>query len=346
MTSIPSSFSRLQPVFWVLFWLALAPLGHALVAAGWPVAALVAIALGVLFSLLFAVRSAWRRPQQFSGRRLLGFGLLVFASASIGVAAATMIAAPGPWSGSQLLSTLGQAAPQQLVAAIVVLLLVGLPAMARSRKDRREIERLKLVHERDAAARQASEAQLKLLRAQIQPHFIFNTLSAVQHWVDTADPRASGLLRELTAFLRQSTELLAQPAVSLRDEAGLLGHYLAVMQARLGDRLQYRLALDPATLDQLLPAGLLVTLAENALEHGVAPALHGGRVAVSSQRDGRAVCVMVLNTGEPLREGWREGIGLANIRERLRHQFGERSSLSLRTTAEGTEALVRLEDEA
>jgi len=199
-----------------------------------------------------------------------------------------------------------------------------------------------LMRERDAAARQASEAQLRLLRAQIQPHFIFNTLSAVQHWVDTGDARASGLLRELTGFLRGSTELLSRPEVTLREEAVLLQHYLAIMQARLGERLRFELRLAPAALSQPLPPGLLVTLAENAVEHGVVPSLQGGMVQVEARQDEAGFELVVRNTGQALEPGWRDGVGLSNIRERLRHQFGDCARFSLESTAEGTEARVTI----
>lgn len=339
-------FSRGAAGLWLGIVLAALLSAYGLVVAGLSVLAAIATTLVFFAGLIAVMRRAWLRPEQFSGRRLRRLAALMIVASYASVIGSVAAGLRGPWDAARLLSLLWQATPLQLLVGIVVLLLMWVTATARRLQSQRELEHLKLVQERDAAARQASEAELKLLRAQIQPHFIFNTLSAVQHWVDTADPRASGLLRELTAFLRQSTELLARSAVTLRDEAALLGHYLAIMQARLGERLQYGLRLDPASLDQALPAGLLVTLAENAVEHGVAPALQGGRLEVQSRRSGKALEIVLLNTGLPLQEGWREGIGLANIRERLRHHFGARASLSLRSTPQGTEALVRLEDEA
>ena len=100
----------------------------------------------------------------------------------------------------------------------------------------RELAAMRLTQERDAAARQLAEARLKLLQGQIQPHFVFNTLAAIQHWVDEGDPRAGPLLRASTSFLRGSTELLGQESVVLAVEIETVRHYLSIMTARLGDR--------------------------------------------------------------------------------------------------------------
>ena len=259
----------------------------------------------------------------------------------IGMVAARLRRGEAP-SWAALQQSMAAAAPLLLLIAIAVPLMLLAVSWMRREQTQRMLERVNLMRERDAAARQASEAQLRLLRAQIQPHFIFNTLSAVQHWVDTGDARASGLLRELTAFLRGSIELLSRPEVTLREEAVLLQHYLAIMQVRLGDRLRFELQLAPAALAQPLPPGLLVTLAENAVEHGIVPALQGGVVQVRAHRDGAGFELVVHNTGQALAPDWRDGVGLANTRERLRHQFGDEVRLTLQAVADGTEARVTI----
>jgi LytS/YehU family sensor histidine kinase len=180
------------------------------------------------------------------------------------------------------------------------------------------------------------------LQGQIQPHFIFNTLSALQHWVDTGDARAPALLRSLTAFLRGSTELLARDETTLADEAAMVGHYLAIQQARLGARLASSVQVDPALNTTPLPPGLLLTLVENAVEHGVTPALGGGALRLSAERDGAHARIEVLNTGAPLAPGWREGVGLANCRARVAHRWRERASLVLASEAQGTRATLRV----
>lgn len=205
-----------------------------------------------------------------------------------------------------------------------------------------ELERARLLQERDAAARQAVEARLRLLQGQIQPHFLFNTLAALQHWVDTGDVRAAPMLRSLTAFLRGSTELLGREEVALGDEADTLAHYLSIQQSRLGDRLAWRIDIDGALRTRALPPGLLLTLVENAFEHGVSPALGGGRVDVRARVDGQHWHLDVSNTGLPLPPSWTEGVGLSNCRQRLQHRFGNAAGLTLNATADGTVATLTL----
>lgn len=205
-----------------------------------------------------------------------------------------------------------------------------------------ELERTRLLQERDAAARQAVEARLRLLQGQIQPHFVFNTLAALQHWVDTGDARAAPLLRTLTAFLRGSTELLGRDEVSLGEEADTLAHYLAIQQSRLGERLTWAIDIDPVLRSQPLPPGLLLTLVENAFEHGVSQALGGGRVDVRAASDGAQWRLEVANTGSPLPPAWTEGVGLSNCRQRLQHRFGAAACLDLTGSTDGTIATVTL----
>jgi hypothetical protein len=216
-------------------------------------------------------------------------------------------------------------------------------ASVRRRRLEEQLAAARAAEERAATARELAEARLRLLQAQIHPHFIFNTLSAVQHWVDVGDTRASPLLRELTAFLRGATELLGHERTTLGEEMTMVGHYLAIMQARLGKRLASRIDI-PADLQGLeVPPGLLLTLVENAVEHGIAPALAGGCVSVSAQADAatREVTVRVHDDGVGLADGWQEGVGLANCRQRLVHHFGERAWLDLIALPRGTTALMR-----
>lgn len=310
-----------------------------------------ALLAGGLFALGsgLAMRRAWLQPQKFNARTLRRLALLMVLATYAG-ALGTMFAglweAGGAPGWQRVLRALWQATPVQLLAGMALLLMLWAVATGRRAQMQRELAQSQLVAERDAAARRATEAQLKLLQAQIQPHFIFNTLAALQHWVDSGDARAPGLLRSLTQFLRGSTELMAREQVTLADELVLARHYLAIMQARFGERLLPAFVVDEASLGQPLPPGLLLTLLENAVEHGITPALQPGAITVRTQRAGGAFELTVLNTGQPLAAGWREGVGLANCRERLRHGFGERATLQLQAGELGTLARVRIEEAA
>jgi LytS/YehU family sensor histidine kinase len=202
-----------------------------------------------------------------------------------------------------------------------------------------QLREAELAAQRDAAARAAAEARLKVLQAQIQPHFLFNTLAALQHWVDAGDKRAGPL-----QFLRASTQLLGREDVSLAEEATLAQRYLTIMQARMGHRLQFEVQVDERSGAVRIPPGILLTLVENAVEHGITGSLSGGSVRVSSAQQGRTAVIEVSNTGMPLPAQVHDGTGLANTRERLERKFGGHARLALDTADDGrTVARVTLE---
>ncbi|MEO6281571.1 histidine kinase [Roseateles sp.] len=199
-----------------------------------------------------------------------------------------------------------------------------------------QLARLQLVAERDAAALAAAEADLRLLQAQIHPHFIFNTLATLQHWVDRRDERAGPLLRELSGFLRSSTEMLGRASVPLADEAQAVRHYLAILSARLDGRVQGEVHIAPDLLAEPLPPGLLLTLVENAVEHGLEPKIGGGRLWVTGAREqGIGWWLRVEDDGLGLAEGAEDDVGLSNLRQRLRHHFGGRSQFWLHRRVQG-----------
>ncbi|MET0208071.1 MAG: histidine kinase, partial [Burkholderiaceae bacterium] len=145
--------------------------------------------------------------------------------------------------------------------------------------------------ELDAQQEQVAMAQ-RLATAQIQPHFLFNTLASLQHWVDTRDDRAGPMLRSLTQYLRATLPMFTQDRLPLAQELQIVRSYLDIMQARLGQRLRWSVDLDSTTQSGLdaatLPPGTLLTLAENAITHGIEPSLRGGHIAVRlSVSDGR-----------------------------------------------------------
>ena len=302
---------------------------------GMPWALAAGIAALVWLGLPLAGLSAWLQPKKFAlaelRRRLLlaaGLGLLGALSGFVVGHLARHGSLDAARLGEELLRKGALLAPVTL--AVVVGLLGLLWGVARVREE---------LLERAREARQASEARLKLLQAQVQPHFVFNTLAALQHWVDTGDARAPALLRSLSAFLRGSTELLGREHVALGEELAIVREYLQVMQARLGERLRFEVVASAEAEAVPLPPGLLLTLVENAVEHGVGPSLSGGTVVVAARCEGPALHLQVRDDGAGLPAGWQPGTGLANVRERLAHHGGH---LELREAAPGTEALIVL----
>lgn len=344
-------YSRRGLGFWLGLGAAVVGSSAGLVAAGLPVLLAVAGSLLVWGALPLSGVAAWMQPGRFSGalirQKLPRVLLLALLGALLGFAVGHVVQR-GRLDVVQLATSLWKSmifiVPAMLFVSVAMLALAWGIAHVRRQLLERELERVKLERERDAAARQAAEAQLKLLQGQIQPHFIFNTLSAVQHWVDSADTRAAPLLRSLTAFLRGSTEMLGRDETTLAEEATMVSDYVAIMQARLGPRLRFSMHIAPDAAAQALPPGLLLTLVENAIEHGISPALAGGEVQVRAWRDGAAWQLSVRDHGSGLPTGWSEGVGLANCRQRLAHRFGARATFSLEAMQPGTEARVVIVD--
>jgi hypothetical protein len=344
-------YSRDAAGLWLGLFFTVVGIAGALSVGGMAIAAALVTSLLVTVLLFIGIAGVWLQPEKFTGRRLLRLGGSVIAGGYLGALVAFLVARAARRGGLELPTLpedlwqgLQRATPALLVTLSVIAFLLWAVAHSRRVQLHGELARLELVRERDQAARSAAEARLKLLQAQIQPHFLFNTLAALQHWVDTGDARAGALLRSLNGFLRTCTELLARPEVTLEAEAGAVRQYLEIMQARLGARLRWTIELEPAALAQELPPGLVLTLVENAVEHGIEPALQGGEVQVRATHDEAAFVLSVRDDGAGLRQGWAEGLGLANTRERLAHRFAQRARLEV-VAAEGgrgTEARVSI----
>ncbi|MBI3368723.1 MAG: histidine kinase [Burkholderiales bacterium] len=328
------------------FWLGLIGIGFVanlgLILAGFPNLLALLVTFIVMMGLLVGGFSAWLQPEKMFGpvwRSVAATALLGVAGAMVGFLGARLARhglAGLDHPAELLLDAARRSAPVLAVAISGMLLLMFGVAWARRTAMQREVLSLRLAHERDASARQAAEARLQLLRAQIEPHFVFNTLSAVQHWVDSGDARGAALLRELTAFLRASTDMLGRDRVPLADEAAMVERYLAIQRARLGERLRTEVAIDADVAQAELPPGLLLTLVENAVEHGIAPALRGDSITLRARRADGALRIEVADDGVGLPGGAnREGVGLTNSRERLAGRHGDAARLDLLPRAGG-----------
>jgi signal transduction histidine kinase len=185
----------------------------------------------------------------------------------------------------------------------------------------------------------AVEMARRLAAAQIEPHFLFNTLASVQHWVSTGDPRAAQMLTALTGYLRATLPLFRRPQLALGDELSAVRHYLDLMRLRLGERLEVTIDAPALWLGQRLPPGLVLTLVENALQHGIEPLLGGGRLRLAVCREGDTMRLEVQDNGPGPAPGTTpsgRGTGLANARERLALLHGAgRSGVELQALAEG-----------
>ena len=208
---------------------------------------------------------------------------------------------------------------------------------ARSENDtRRRLEQA--ARDREALVARGVEARLSALQAQIEPHFLFNTLAHVQRLHETEPGRGREMLRSLIDYLRAALPSMRSSGSTLRRELELARSFLTILQLRMGDRLAFGIHADPGLLDLSVPPMVLPTLVENAVKHGLAPLTRGGRIDISAapSGDGR-LAIEVADDGQGFTASSGSGVGLSNTRSRLAALFGDLASLELRA---GTNAGV------
>jgi hypothetical protein len=183
-------------------------------------------------------------------------------------------------------------------------------------------------------ARELTETRLRLLQAQIEPHFLFNTLASAQQLASKGAPEAAKLIGHLVRFLRIAIPSMRDERGSLQREFDQIAAYLSIMQTRMGDRLKFSVTAPPELEGFALPPALAMTLVENAIKHGIEPARDGGRVDVTAARDGDRMIVSVVDTGVGLvataATETGSGLGLANISQRLQAIYGDAATLTLK----------------
>jgi hypothetical protein len=183
--------------------------------------------------------------------------------------------------------------------------------------------------ERSEFERKEGDARLRLLQAQVQPHFLFNTLANVQELVDSGLPQASEVLESLIAYLRAAIPRLEEESTTLGQELALVRAYLQVMHMRMPDRLQFELHAGDETMALSCPPMTLLTLVENAVRHGIDPSEEGGRIEVRVEVNRGSCCAEVVDTGVGFGQGTRMGTGLSNLQERLGLAFGDDARFQL-----------------
>jgi two-component system LytT family sensor kinase len=175
--------------------------------------------------------------------------------------------------------------------------------------------------------RRLAEARLQSLRAQLQPHFLFNALNTISAFTETSPQTARRLMGQLGDLLRASLTHAARPLVTLGEELTFLDDYLAIESARFEERIAVSVQVDDDLLDAIVPSFLLQPLVENAIRHGVAPRLSGGRVEVTATREGSLLKLRVRDNGVGLTPNWHfrnnAGVGLGNVASRLEHLYGQ-----------------------
>lgn len=174
-----------------------------------------------------------------------------------------------------------------------------------------------------------SEARLKMLQAQIEPHFLFNTLSNILNLIEENPATARTMLADLTRLLRRSLQRGRMDSLSLAEEIADIRAYLDIQAHRMGPRLRCSFEVDPDLESVRIAPYLVQPLVENAIRHGLEPQIGGGELRLGARRQGETLTIEVADTGRGLRADHPPGVALANIRARLAAQYGERAELSL-----------------
>ncbi len=194
----------------------------------------------------------------------------------------------------------------------------------------------------DLAQRNATEARLKLLETQLEPHMLFNTLANLRVLITLDPPRAVAMLDRLNSYLRMTLSGSRALAHPLSAEFDRLGDYLELMSVRMGERLRYTLDLPEDLRDIPVPPLLLQPLVENSIRHGLEPKVEGGEITVRARRNGERLVIEVSDTGvgldaaAPSPEGGSgSGFGLEQVRERLATVFGTQSEMRLAAVPAG-----------
>ncbi len=227
-------------------------------------------------------------------------------------------------------------------ALIVYAVFVGIFYLRRSQQQLRDKEG------REAELRlRANQMELAVLKAQLNPHFLFNTLNSINALVGSDPEAARRVLAQLAEVLRYSLESDRRTLVPLAEELRFVETYLAIEKARFGRRLQVKMEIDAAAKPLLVPPMILQPLAENAVKHGLAPKEDGGELSLRVQRQNDHLEFEVADNGAgtngtPVNDLLNQGRGLHNTDLRLRKMFGESSALQISNRKEGFRVKFRI----
>ena len=218
------------------------------------------------------------------------------------------------------------------VYAVGTAVIIRLVLFAGERRIERETQAARQQEQIAAAGRMLAEARLRALQAQIEPHFMYNTLANVVSLIDTQPAQARRMLERFIDYLRASLAASRAESATLGGELDLVRAYLDVLGVRMGARLRYRIEADSDTRQLPIAPMLLQPLVENAIMHGIEPKMEGGEILVRAQVIDDALCVEVSDSGmglghAPPRPGG--GVGLSNLRERVRQLHGPTAQLQL-----------------
>lgn len=253
-------------------------------------------------------------------------------SVALGLTLAFLFTGVGSWSSGHALAPMAIGLFFGLIGAIAFLLF-----------ERSEMEADQRRLMQSESERRELEARLKVLQAQIEPHFLFNTLANVGSLIDSEPALAKQLLTRLNDWLRLALVRSRSDHAALGDELDMLENYLQILKMRFGERLRWDIEAETDARLAAFPPMLLQPLVENAVRHGIEPKIGGGTIAIRARSAQGRLHIEVRDDGMGIQPTNGGGTGLANVRERLATLFGGRGRLDLHSSADGgTVAILEL----
>ena len=288
------------------------------------------LSIGLVALLVFGLLEQWpRRTPRWLARWVLqvaGVALAVPLTVSVYYLATSETGVLPFWEGGTRLMGF----MMLTVTGLLFAPWIAMAALLRQRDESVRSQALAFERERSELERAAMDARLRLLQAQVQPHFLFNTLANVRELVVSGSAQAPAVLDSLIAYLRAAVPRLDEPAITLGQELELVRAYLDLMQMRMPDRLQFSIKYEQEHRSLRCPPMTLMTLVENAVRHGIDPSEEGGRIEVNVKVENQRCRVRVSDTGVGLQQqAGGLGTGLSTLRERLQLAFGDEAALRL-----------------
>jgi signal transduction histidine kinase len=299
------------------------------------------LSLSFLIATGFAMASVWFGHGRFKGplyRAALITLVLPIAGALVGAFIAQALREPAgmpTWLATQ--QAFAKSGPNVLIAGLVVGLIYAVFMVSVIRYRRQQLQErnaeLEARAREERLVRSLTDAKLKLMQAQVEPHFLFNTLSTVKQLAERSAPDAAQLTGNLITFLRAGMSGMRGDQATLGAEVDMAIAYLAIMKTRMGDRLTSRIDVPESLKSRRIPPAMLISLVENAIKHGIEPSPKGGEISVTVRAAGEGLDITVADTGLGMSDIPGGGVGLANIRERLAALFGDKGQLTLSENA-------------
>ncbi len=220
-----------------------------------------------------------------------------------------------------------------ILIPLFILAIVAKFFIDRSRAALRMAELKRKEAEYSRMSQQVTEAKLSALQAQVEPHFLYNTLASVQALTEVDPAQANAMTGHLIQYLRNALPKMRESVSTVGQEVELVRAYLNILQMRMGKRLTFDIAVPPELMDAPFPPLMLPSLVENAIKHGLEPQREGGEVRIRAESVGDRLRMIVADTGRGFSDTPGTGVGLTNIRERLAAMYGADARLTMEASA-------------